>query len=813
MLPRYWKRTTCLCAMLLSFTSSAFALDGKNVEQLGRANDFTSYSDVWGYHAPDGRDYAIIGTQFGTAFYNVEDPRDPDLVGFIGGPSSIWRDMKTYETYCYVTTEGNGVDEGLQIIDLVDPENPTLVGTYTTTFVSAHNLHVDSTAGLAIVCGASGGTHILDVTTPTAPVRIGQISSPYAHDLMAKDGVLYTGNINIGQFRLWNISNPASPLLMSATSYPTAFTHNAWPTEDNQYVLSTDENAGGRLRIWDVSNLGSISQVATYQTGAPNSIVHNVMVKGDIAYVSYYTEGIRLVDIADPTNPSELGYLNTYLGSGTGFKGCWGIFPYTDDGTFYGSDLARGLFVAKRDSTYGGCTGTVTSSLDASPILNASVSVDGTPYVQEVSTLGDFWVSQPAGNYTVTIERYGFQPVSFPLNIAAGSDTAVSIVMTPYASGSISGTIEDASNNPLEDVVVELVGVSFADESEYIDSTDASGAYSFSNVPEGTWQVRARLIGYTPGLEVADVPSGGTAPVDFALGDAFFADDFSTDKGWTIGAPGDNATAGVWERASVIGREVGKVVPSYDQSPGFNNHAFLTERGLLGEPLEESELDGTSSIISPVFDLTSATNPTISFYRFHSVNAGAHPYDGDPFETWLSNDGGSNWTLIESTTSNHINLNRQWREVAFKPSSYLPLTSDMRVKVTVTDQGAESVVESGVDDFSVTDGIDTYVGVALGDNESGAPARPVLAGNFPNPFNPTTAIRFTLPSAAMVQLDVYDTAGRLVRRLANDARESGSHTVIWDGRNGRGDGAASGVYFYTLRADSFSETRKMLLVR
>ncbi|NNE09597.1 MAG: choice-of-anchor B family protein [Gemmatimonadetes bacterium] len=813
MLPRYWKRTTCLCAMLLLSASTAFALDGKNVEQLGRANDFIAYSDVWGYRAPDGRDYAIIGTQWGTAFYNVEDPRNPDLVGFVGGPESIWRDMKTYGAYCYVTTEGSGVDEGMQIIDLTDPESPTLVGTYTTTFTTAHNLHVDSTAGLAIVCGASGGTHILDVTTPTAPVRVGQIASPYAHDVMAKDDVLYTGNINIGQFRLWDISNPASPSLLSATSYPTAFTHNAWPTEDNQYVLSTDENAGGRVRIWDVSDLGSITQVAQYQTGPPTSIVHNAMVKGDIAYVSYYTEGLRLVDITDPTNPSELGFLDTFLGSGTGFKGSWGIFPYTDNGTFYGSDIGRGLFVAKRDTTYGGCTGTVESSLDASPILNANVSVDGTLYTQQVSKLGDFWVSQPAGNYTVTIDRHGYQPVNFPINIAAGSDTALTIVMTPYPTGSISGTIEDASNNPLEDVVVELVGVSYADESEYIDSTDASGAYSFSDVPEGTWQVRARLIGYNPGLEVADVPSGGADVVDFALADAFFADDFSTDKGWTIGAAGDNATAGVWERASVIGREVGKVVPSYDQSPGFNNFAMITERGLLNEPLEESEVDGKTSVLSPIFDLTSTTNPTISFYRFHSVNAGYHPYDGDAYETWLSNDGGSNWILVDAITTNDINLNRQWREVAFKPSSFLALTNDMRVKITVTDQGAESVVESGIDDFSITEGIDTYVGVDIADGESGAPARPILEGNFPNPFNPTTSIRFTLPSAALVELDVYDTAGRLVKRLDRDAREAGNHTVAWDGRNDRGDGVASGVYFYTLRTDSFSETRKMLLVR
>ena len=84
---------------------------------------------------------------------------------------------------------------------------------------------------------------------------------------------------------------------------------------------------------------------------------------------------------------------------------------------------------------------------------------------------------------------------------------------------------------------------------------------------------------------------------------------------------------------------------------------------------------------------------------------------------------------------------------------------------------------------------------------------------YPNPFNPSTAIRFTLAEAARARLSIYDVSGRLVRRLVDEQRGAGTHNEIWDGTDGTGRGAASGVYFYRLEAGPFTQTRKMVLLR
>ncbi|MFH2140840.1 MAG: T9SS type A sorting domain-containing protein [Bacteroidota bacterium] len=88
-----------------------------------------------------------------------------------------------------------------------------------------------------------------------------------------------------------------------------------------------------------------------------------------------------------------------------------------------------------------------------------------------------------------------------------------------------------------------------------------------------------------------------------------------------------------------------------------------------------------------------------------------------------------------------------------------------------------------------------------------------LKQNYPNPFNPTTTIEFELTRKSNVELTVYDILGRKVASLINQAMPVGSHKIKWDGRNQNGDNVASGIYFYKIRTDQFSDTKKMVLVR
>jgi len=97
--------------------------------------------------------------------------------------------------------------------------------------------------------------------------------------------------------------------------------------------------------------------------------------------------------------------------------------------------------------------------------------------------------------------------------------------------------------------------------------------------------------------------------------------------------------------------------------------------------------------------------------------------------------------------------------------------------------------------------------------EGAAPARLTLAQNRPNPFNPRTEIRFNLPAASPVTLQVFDLEGKLINTLVDGPRPAGPHTVSWHGQDRRGAQVASGVYFYRLRTDAGTLGRKMILLK
>ncbi|MDD4050472.1 MAG: S8 family serine peptidase [candidate division Zixibacteria bacterium] len=100
--------------------------------------------------------------------------------------------------------------------------------------------------------------------------------------------------------------------------------------------------------------------------------------------------------------------------------------------------------------------------------------------------------------------------------------------------------------------------------------------------------------------------------------------------------------------------------------------------------------------------------------------------------------------------------------------------------------------------------------------DDGKPPLPLtfsLDQNHPNPFNPATTISFSLPKAAHTRLDVYDILGRTVRTLHDGPLAAGAYALVWDGKDADGHAVASGIYFYRLRSDDHSQSRKMILLK
>ena len=112
------------------------------------------------------------------------------------------------------------------------------------------------------------------------------------------------------------------------------------------------------------------------------------------------------------------------------------------------------------------------------------------------------------------------------------------------------------------------------------------------------------------------------------------------------------------------------------------------------------------------------------------------------------------------------------------------------------------VVEAGVDELSVRQSSTRALPKAFS-----------LEQSFPNPFNPTTTIQYSLPEALRVSLKIYNISGQVVRDLVNEHQDAGKHQIIWDGLDSSGGLIANGVYFYELRAGENRALRKMLLLK
>ena len=129
----------------------------------------------------------------------------------------------------------------------------------------------------------------------------------------------------------------------------------------------------------------------------------------------------------------------------------------------------------------------------------------------------------------------------------------------------------------------------------------------------------------------------------------------------------------------------------------------------------------------------------------------------------------------------------------------------LRVVVTCRDAMGNTTVARSTD-FSVILSTSAVPGAGL-------PARPVLEGNQPNPCNPGTTVRFSLPAAQPAALELYAADGSRVRRLAEGDFAAGRHEVFWDGRDDHGRAVASGTYLLRLTSAGTQQTRKLALIR
>lgn len=116
-------------------------------------------------------------------------------------------------------------------------------------------------------------------------------------------------------------------------------------------------------------------------------------------------------------------------------------------------------------------------------------------------------------------------------------------------------------------------------------------------------------------------------------------------------------------------------------------------------------------------------------------------------------------------------------------------------------------------DILTSTGISRLAGIEIEGGEETPPAMTELGSNYPNPFNPSTTIEFSLAAPGPVTLSIYNASGQLIRTLIDESRTAGVHQAVWDGKDNRGGAVSSGVYFYRMKAGDYDKSRKMILLR
>ncbi|MBI5917445.1 MAG: choice-of-anchor B family protein [Bacteroidetes bacterium] len=417
-------------------------------------------ANVGGY-VQNGKEYGLICAQLGLIIFDVTDPANPAQIVQVPGVDNLWREVKTYGHYAYVTTEGGPV----QVIDLgplPSPNLPVFVyngdGPIAGEIHNVHALHVDETKGFLYLFGSgagvsgTGGALVCDLNPdPFHPTFVGEFQSlGYIHDGYADNDTLYGAHIWDGLLTVVDMTDKQNPDVLGSTLTPLAFTHNAWPTADKNTVLITDEKDFSFLAAFDVSDPTNIVELDRFQcTPGSGSIPHNVHIVNDFAVTSWYTDGFNIVDASRPTNLVQVGWYDTYPEqTGGGYNGCWGVYPFLPSGNIIATNIPVAFAVGTGKMfiltpTYKRACyleGSVTDGTTGQPLSGVSISIDSDDLLTATSTgiLGSYTTGQPTpGTFPVTFSLTGYASQTIDAVLVNGQVTLLDVEMLPPPNATI----------------------------------------------------------------------------------------------------------------------------------------------------------------------------------------------------------------------------------------------------------------------------------------------------------------------------------------------------------------------------------------
>ncbi|PHN06036.1 choice-of-anchor B family protein [Flavilitoribacter nigricans] len=752
------KRTILVFSLLLI---GGLAFAQLNMQLVGTESYNVETNDIWGWVAPDGTEYALVGTVTGLSIVSLQDPANPTEVAFVNGPNSIWRDVKSWGNYAYVSNETSG---GIQIVDLSG-----LPGTVRDTFWTVtvgeetldniHNLYVDS-LGFAYVAGSNlfrGGPFIVDLNdNPWDPEFVGPIASIYAHDIYVRGDLAYSSELYQGRMAIYDISDKKMPLLLGTQPTPFNFTHNIWLSDDGTVAFTTDERFTAPVASYDVSdptNIRELDQFRPAATLAQGNIPHNVHVWEDWLILSYYGDGGIIVDASRPTNLVEVGNFDTFLG-GIGTVGAWGAYPYLPSGLVLVTDIENGLFVLEPNYVRAAwLEGTVTEAGTGTRLNGVSVTIlSEQANIENTDLSGEYKTGQAlAGTFDVHFFKEGYLPKTVSATLDNGLLTVLDVELTPASLNQISGiTLQEAGGATIEGAQVVLEG----EQGTFRGTTAGDGLFAIEDVYEGTYSVYAGKWGYiAKDLGTVQIRKDTAFTINLQRG---YQDEFFFDFGWQHTLTG-NGARGPWTRDEPTGTYFNgqSSNPEFDIEGDIGDECYVT--GNVGGAAGTDDVDnGVSTLISPWMDLSEYEDPVLTYYAWF-LNAGGSTPPNDSLLIQITN--GTDTVVLENITSEESM--GAWRpETFFHLKDYLELTNSMRLILTTADDVEQGhLVEAALDFVRVRE-----LDLINSTDEPELMVLPVRA--FPNPFREQISLDLRdLTEPAAVQLRAFNQLGQQLLNL------------------------------------------------
>jgi choice-of-anchor B domain-containing protein len=705
---------------MFSFASFfCFAQSSSNISLVGSLEFPNSQgNDIWGYVDDNGVEYALMGLTTGFAVVDLSDPSNPTQSFFIPGPNSIWRDIKVWNNYAFVTADqGN---DGLLIVDLNDLSGSTYLYTnfdQNGDFICSkvHNIYIDENGKAYLFGGdvtSNGGLSILDVTSVSLqedsivlPTVLGVFDDFYLHDGMVRGDTLWGAAIDEGNFFVIDVSSPSNPIIFndSLAFYPTPneYTHNCWISDNGKTLFTTDEVSGAYIASYDVSDLNNISELDRIRSSNSIGTVipHNVHVDGDLLVSSYYRDGIVVHDAKYPYNLIEIGHYDAYSEGGDGFDGSWGAYPYLPSGLILSSEINSSdngfaqLLVLQPEYT-SACylEGTIIDSISGFPIDQASVRILSSSVIStNANVLGYYMTGQAqSGVFDVEYDAIGYFADTLQINLVNGELIVKDVALLPEKSFSKNGRVVDSDSLGIAQANIRLFNgfvfyelITNNDGYFFVDTLFQSNNY---NLMSAKW-------GYSSYCNSEFAINDDDSEILIVLENGY-EDDFSFDLGWEVTG---NASQGVWEIAAPFGiiDDNQYITPFTDIDSDCYSQSYITGNS-VGDVGADDVDNGATILSSPFFDISTYQRAVIEFHQWF-VNFGGWSESNDSLVVSITNDVDT--VVLDVVIAQFDNF---WNKRTYTDLNMYNLGDSLKLIIKTADYQPENhLLEAGLDGFKI----------------------------------------------------------------------------------------------------------------